>query len=386
MYIASITPLPINVSDRTNWFFLRIDTDEGRHGWGELTLSGGWEPAQLACVERLKPMLLGKEVVEACGSLTVYPHSAGGLVWNSVVSAAEMALTDLRAQEAGKPLHELFGKPLRKTFRLYANVNRMTRDRTPAGFAQSAATRVADGYSAIKIAPFDGVHWSELSEPAIRQRFDNGIAAVHAVREAVGPDIDVMIDCHWRFDESSAKTLLTEVESAKLFWAECLVSERPEHHAELARVREFARSRGTRLCGGERQSGPLGFAPIVKGRLLDVIMPDIKYAGGFAGMLRIAEESHAAGIEFSPHNPTGPVCTLASLHACALAPNFLILERQKENAMYDRVVVGQHPAMKDGAYELPTAPGLGVSVNEAVIAERPYQPLEHEALSDPRLG
>jgi galactonate dehydratase len=318
--------------------------------------------------------------------LGVYPQVAGGLAWNSVLSATEMALTDIQARARGVPIHTFLGKPLRKTFPLYANVNRMTTSRTPEGFAASAKQRVSEGYRAVKLAPFDGVHWEDLGTLEGQRRLAHGIDCVLACRDAVGPDVKLMIDCHWRFDEKAACHVLKETERARLFWAECLVSERAEWHPVLQRVRKFAQDCGVLLAGAERQVGPWGFEPIAQGKLLDVVMPDIKYSGGYAAMLRIAARVAQSGIHFSPHNPTGPVCTLGSLHVCSLVPNFLILERQSEGSVYDRIIRGAHPAFRDGEYHLPEGPGLGIELDLDAVAEHPYKAPVKEALSDPRLG
>src|SRR6185503_17444338 len=126
---------------------------------------------------------------------------------------------------------------------------------------------------------------------------------------------------------------------------------------------------------------------IAQGKLLHVVMPDLKYAGGYAETLRIAQRMHHAGIAYSPHNPTGPVGTFASLHLCALAPNFLILERQVDSpARYGDIMVGSHPALVNGCYAIPERPGLGIELNPDVIAAHPYKTPASVALSDPRLG
>lgn len=386
MKITSIVPLVVNVSEKTNWFFVRVETDAGLSGLGEATLSGGWESVQHTCLQRLGAKLVGKEVEQELPGLQVYPHSPGGLAWNSVLSAVEQALIDICARHAGVPIHALFGKPLRSSVRVYANINRMTRDRSPSGFARNASAKVAEGYTAVKIAPFDGVYWTELASAEGRQHLALGIDRVLATRDAIGPDVDLLIDCHWRFDERTACQVISGLEPAKLFWAECMVSERPEHHAALARVRAHAAERGVRLTGAERQVGVAGFEAIAHGKLLDVVMPDVKYAGGYAETLRIAERTAKAGIAYSPHNPTGPVCTFASLHLCALAPNFLILERQSETSIYDDIIVGSHPSLVNGCYAIPERPGLGIDLNPEVITAHPYKPPSVESLSDPRLG
>ncbi len=386
MKITAITPYAVNVSPTTNWLFIKVDTDAGLSGIGEATLSGGWEQMQHAAIARLSTKILGGTIEAAQLQLNVYPQVAGGLAWNSVLSAVDMALMDIAAREKNVPIYQLLGTPLRNVMPLYANINRMTKSRTPDGFAASARARVAEGYRAIKLAPFDGVHWEDMSRPEIKRQLDNGIACTLACRAAIGPDIKLMIDCHWRFDEKTALHVLRELGSAKLFWAECLISERADFHPVMRKVREFAEQQGVLLAGAERQVGIWGFEPIAQGHLLDVIMPDIKYCGGYRPMLHIANRAAQAGIRFSPHNPTGPVCTLGSLHICSVVPNFLILERQSEGAAYDKIIQGTHPAFNKGEYGLPEGPGLGITLNLEEIAARPFKAPAMEALSDPRLG
>ena len=386
MKIQKLTPYAVNVSEKTNWFFLKIETADCVTGWGEATVSGGWEEQQILNVQRLAATISGLTVDEALPHLAVYPHSLGGLVWNAILSAAEMALMDIKARALNVPIHRLFGAPLRDTIRVYGNINRATTDRSPAGFAALARDRMAQGYTAFKLAPFDGVFWADLHDAAVRQKYRHALDCIFAVRDAVGPDAGVLVDCHWRFDEPSALQMLRDVAPAKLFWAECVTSERAEHHAVMPRVRAAAKEMGTLVAGGERQIGLWGFEPLLRGKLLDVVMPDIKYTGGYSGMLAVANRAHECGVQFSPHNPTGPVCHMGSLHACALVPNFLILERQSEGTIYDQIVIGDHPKLVDGAYAVPQGPGLGITLNEAVLREHPPAKPRGESTADPRLG
>ena len=386
MKIQILTPYAVNVSEKTNWFFLKIETDDGLAGWGEASLSGGWEENQSLNCKRLGDMIVGKTIAEALPLLTVYPHAVGGLVWNSILSAAEMALMDIKARAAGVPIHRLFGVPLRDTIRVYGNINRAATDRSPAGFAALARDRAAQGYTAFKLAPFDGVYWADLGDAEVKKKYQHALDCIFAVRDAVGPGAGVLIDCHWRFDEPSALQLLRDLAPAKLFWAECLTSERAEHHPVLDRVRRAAENMGVLIAGGERQIGALGFEPLLRAKLLDVVMPDIKYTGGYTGMLAVARRAHECGVKFSPHNPTGPVCNMASLHACALAPNFLILERQSEGSIYDEIIIGEHPKLVNGCYAVPQGPGLGIALNEDALKARPPVKPRGESTADPRLG
>lgn len=386
MKIAKIEPLFVNVSNKSNWTFFRITTDEGLSGLGEATLQG-WEAVQAACLQRILPLLIGRTFEQAQPALAVYPHAFGGLAANSVLSALEMAIMDIRAQAAGVPVHALLGKQLRKSVRVYANVNRCIVDRSVKGYAETARAMAAQGFTAIKISPFDGVMPDQLDEPEVKAAIAKGIACTYAAREAVGPNVDVLLDCHWRFDETAARHVILELEAAKPFWLECMVSESPENQPALARVCRFAREHGIRLAGAERQVATAGFRRYVDNKLLAVVMPDIKYAGGYTEIASICRLTAAAGIEFSPHNPTSPLCTLASLHVSAVAENFLIFEHQlAENERYREIMIGAHPPLVNGCYDIPQAPGAGMKLNEDVVRAHPWRELAPEMIRDPKLG
>lgn len=384
MIIKKITPFVVNLSPKSNWFFVRVESDDEVEGYGEATLYG-WEKLQLAYLEQLSAGLIGRSAEQALGEVRVQPASPGGLVASSIISALEQALTDVRARAAGRPLYQTLASPQRTAIRMYANINRRTEDRTLPGFATSARAAVAQGYGAIKIAPFDGVVPDELGSAESRAHIHAGIERIHATREAIGPAVELLVDCHWRFDEKTAASVLGELERAKLFWFECPISESPENYPALARLRSVAHRFGTRLAGAEQQIGVAGFRPFIEGGLLDVVMPDVKYAGGYAEMLRIAALCERAGVAISPHNPTGPVCTMASLHVCAVAPAFLILEHQVgESPLYYEVLQGGHPEMAEGCFKVTEVSGLGIDLDEDVMRAHPYRPLSN--VRDSRLG
>lgn len=387
--IAAIEPLVFNVSEKTNWFFVRVTAESGLAGIGEASLNG-YEPAQLAYAEDIRQEWVGRTVDELLPLLKVYAHSPGGLIAASIISATEQAVTDLCARTAGVPVYQWLGNrgvAARKTVRVYANINRGARDRSPEGIARAARHAVEQGYGAIKIAPFDGVYWGDSNEPEKLRRTQAGIARVRAIREAVGPDIDIMVDCHWRFDGRGTQHLLHELKSLRLYWLECPVSENADAFALLQRVHRDTREAGMKLAGAERQIGLGGFAPFVDDGLLDVVMPDVKYAGGYGEMLRIAARCAQRGVHFAPHNPTGPVCNLASMHLCAVAPAFLVLEHQlAESPLFYEVAGGYRPTLVNGAFELPEAPGIGVTLDDSVLRAHPYRRLPANANLDERLG
>jgi galactonate dehydratase len=389
MRIAAIEALVFNVSEKTNWFFVRVTAENGLTGIGEASLNG-YEPAQVAFAENVRQEWIGKTVAELLPLLKVYAHSPGGLIASSIISATEQAVTDLRAKAAGVPVYQLLGGSAvaaRKSVRVYANINRGARDRSPEGIARAARHAVEQGYGALKIAPFDGVFWGDSDEPEKLRRTQAGIARVRAIREAVGPDIDIMVDCHWRFDERGAQRLLHELRAVRLYWIECPVSENSDSFALLQRLHAGARASAMKLAGAERQIGLGGFAPFVDDGLLDVVMPDVKYAGGYGEMLRIAARCAERGVHFAPHNPTGPVCNLASMQICAVAPAFLVMEHQlAESPLFYDVAGGYRPKLVNGCFELPDVPGIGVELDDAVLRAHPYRRLPANANLDERLG
>jgi len=386
MKIVRAEPLVINVSSRTNWFFVRLHTEDGLTGIGEASLNG-WEPLQVAYLQMLAADLVGKRADRLGQVLRIHAHSPGGLAAHSVLSAVEQAATDLRAKQLGIPVHALLGGSIRRSVRVYANVNRRTRDRTPQGIAKSAKDAADIGFGAVKIAPFDGVVWEDFGDIDARQRLSLGIDRVFAAREAIGPDVDLLVDCHWRFDEATAAAVLRELAAARIYWLECPVSEQPEHWPALARLRALANEHGIRLAGAETQSGLAAFKRAGEMKLFDVVMPDIKYCGGYGPMLSIAGATAVNGLGFSPHNPTGPVCNMASLHVCSVATNLLFLEYQlAESPLYSDVVKGVEPVMLNGCFNVPDTPGLGLELDDDVIRAHPYRPLPVHANLDARLG
>jgi galactonate dehydratase len=239
----------------------------------------------------------------------------------------------------------------------------------------------------MKLAPFDGVVAEDAAVTPIEARIRAGLDRVFAVRATIGNDCALLVDCHWRFDALRASELIRELAAAAPYWIECPISEHPVHFADIARLRCLAHDNGTKLAGGERIVGPDQAEAMCGAMFYDVLMPDIKYAGGFRGMLAIADVCARHGVAFSPHNPTGPIAHLASIHACAAAPSLLWLEHQwAESPRFYELVRGDAAPLVDGAFVLPQTPGLGAALDRAVAARHPYVELPREANLDERLG
>jgi len=302
---------------------VRARDDAGRVGWGEATLNDRAHEIH-AHVARHAPSWVGIPARPSQDAVT-----AGTDMANAAASCAiDQAVWDLAAQAQGVPLAAALGVPRAASVALYANINRGTHDRSPAGFAARAREATERGFRAIKIAPFDDVRADDLRTEAGRQRFDRGVERVLAAREAIGPACDLMVDCHWRLDERSAGEALARLEPARLFWLECPLPETVETLAALKRLRAQANARGVRLAGCESMTALAGFRPFLDAGAYDAIMPDVKYAGGLAEMLRIGDEARRRGVLCSPHNPTGPIAHLASVHVAAILDACPFLEFQ----------------------------------------------------------
>jgi galactonate dehydratase len=384
MKLASIDFHVLHVNAKTNWSFVRVRTDDGLTGVGEASLNG-YEPLLAAYLDLLRPQLLGSGPDDSLPAVATHGHAPAGLVAHAIRSALRQAFVDVRAKALGVPAWQVLGGKRRERVPVYANVNRATVDRSPAGCAASAAAAVARGFRAVKIAPFDGVLPDALGMPSTQDAIEAGIARVRAMREAVGPEVRLMVDCHWRFDEPTALAVLDRIAGLGVDWFECPVSEQPHAHDALGRLRDAARTRGVVVAACELQTGVDGFRPFIAPRRVDVVMPDVKYCGGPFTLLAIARYAHAHGVACSPHNPTGPVCTMASLHAALAAVDVASLELQVgESPLTLDLVHGVEPTFAGFAFAAPEAPGWGVDLDEAVLDAHPYRPVP--AGLDERLG
>jgi galactonate dehydratase len=383
MHISSFSFHSIHVNSKTNWSFIRIELGDGTIGWGECSLNG-WERVQDRYATEFGSSLIGKvfhTAADAAELCQCYPHSPGGLIAHSVKSATEVALIDAAARYRGKSVYALLAEernlPIERTqVEVYANINRATSARTPAGFATSAAAAVAAGFGSVKIAPFDGVLPRNCELESARKYIDDGIARVYAVREAVGDSVSIKVDCHWRFTATMAVLVFDRLMDARLDWLECPVSEHVEQHGAIAMLRRRANDMGVRLAGAEMQTGCSGFRPFIEGGLYDTIMPDVKYCGGMGALLDIAALAQKHSVQTAPHNPTGPICNYASLQTCAISAGCDLLEYQLgESELFRLMVFNEHPKLVDGKFTIPNELGVGAACDLLAFDQHPLRPV-----------
>lgn len=356
--ITAIEPVVIEISAKTNWTFVRVETNDGLYGLGEASLSGQ-EAAMQEIARQLELRLTGAPLTEID---RLVDDPTAGRAHRAVVSAIEQAGWDLKGKAAHKPVHAMLGGARHQAVPLYANINRRTVDRTPEGFVASARDALDAGHKMIKIAPFDDLTPQKGAEGDAM--FAAGMARIAATCEAVGPDVQVLVDCHWRLTVARAKDFIREAAALGLYWVECPLPEDPDDCADLMALRSLKDDLGVRMAGTEQGTDIAYFEKFLAAEVYDVIMPDVKYCGGIATMSRLAELAAARGVGFSPHNPTGPLCHLASLHIAAVIPNLLVLEHQyDESPMFMDLCPGAVPVMADGVSALPMGEGLGFTLS-----------------------
>ncbi len=355
--IQSVELRVARISAKTRWTFVEITTGSGIRGTGEATLFG--EETKIAAhVRRALPNLQGSAPDSKVVAAALDPAST--LDQFAALSAIDQAIWDIRGQIDGVPMRNLLGAPSEQPVLLYANINRRTEDRTPQGFAASATFAIGRGFSHIKIAPFDGVTPANAETVEGRSLIRQGLDRIAATCGAAHSHAKVMVDCHWRFTVPTARAVLDELASLGVVWYECPLPEHSDHFDALRDLRKRADSKGMRLAGCETQRAVEGFRPYLENGVYDVIMPDVKYAGGCEEILKIAALARDKGVVTSLHNPTGPICHAASLQMSSLLPESPVLEHQfDESPLFSDLIEVPLPPVTGGLAGLPQGSGLG---------------------------
>jgi galactonate dehydratase len=345
--------------------FVELVTEEGLVGVGEVRMVNRTETL-VACVHELAPRhVIGSDPfdVEALAwKIQRSDYSRPGEVTQSALAAFDVACWDLKGQALGVPVWKLLGGRVRDRVQAYAN-GWYQSYRDPAEIARLARTVVDRGYRALKLDPF-GAASAELS--SVEQH--RAMSIVAAVREAVGPDVQIFVEMHGRFTPATAVRVAHALEPYAPDWIEEPVP--PENPEAMKRVRL-----GTRLtiATGERAHQMEDIRPFIEQGLVDVVQVDLTHFGGFLQMKRLAGWADAYYLQMAPHNVCGPVGTMANLHFAIATPNYKILEHFNDFAdAWVHTLVDNSPVVEaDGCFALPQRPGLGVSLRHEVCAEHP---------------
>ena len=371
MKITRISSIVVNARMR-NWIFVKVETDQpGLCGWGEATLE--WKTkAVVGAIDDLSQLLIGQDPrrVEHLWQIMHRQYFwRGGIVNCSAMSGIDQALWDIKGKEVGKPVCELLGGPVRDTLRLYdhlggGSLEGMYKTIEPAQFADRLQESLARGFTAVKAMPIP------VSEPIESAKtLKHAVRCVEALRTAAGDEVDIMLDLPARTTPAAAIQFGRLLLDYDLYWYEepCW----PEHVDGLV---EVARSLPMPIATGERLVLRSQFREIFEKRACAVVQPDVAHCGGISEARRIAAMAETYMISVACHNPQGPVSTVASLHVGFATPNYLIQEVVRKDVPWRDDVVVTPVQMVSGLTQAPTAPGLGIEVNEQEAARHPFQP------------
>lgn len=344
-----------------NWVYVKLETDEGIHGWGEST-GGLTTAAEKGMLDELRSRVIGLDPLNATAVVdflrkTLFLTSGG-----SAVSGIEMACWDIIAKKASVPLWQLFGGKVRPNIRCYAN-GWYQGPREPEAFAERAVQIVEMGYTALKFDPF-GKAYKFMTRD--EEKF--AMKIVGAVRKAVGDNVDLMIEAHDRFNQTEAIRLGQMLEEYHPFWFET-----PVLSDNFDRLAEVARRVRVPVMAGERTSNPRQIAKLLAGGAIDIVNPEILGCGGIIGLLDCFAIARGFDAYVAPHNAQSPFCTAVNVHVDITQPNLLIQECFDDSsvAWTDEVLTG-YPKVVNGFIEPTDAPGIGVEINEAEAVKHPY--------------
>ena len=354
--IKTIETEIVEVNHRGNWLFVKVYTDDGTVGVGEA--SHGRNDARIQqLIETLKPALVGWNPFQLEAFRQRFYSDTESHTYHTALSGIEQAMYDLIGKVLGVPSYQLLGGKCREKIRLYANINRATIDRSPSGFASNAERAVAEGFTAIKCAPFDDVSTANISSGSLTPAICLGIDRIRTIRAAIGGDVDLMVDCHSRFNPGILIQVAKELEDLHLFWIEDAVS-----LDNLDAFGHMSRSIGIPIATGERLRTPTDFDRLLRSAEVDYILPDVKHVGGITGLKKIATLAAARNVMVTPHNPSGPVATAASVQCMASVPNFAILEYAWGEVEWRASLVSPPEKIVDGFIEVTDRPGLGITL------------------------
>ena len=346
--------------------FLELMTDEGLTGTSEVRIVNKTDTL-LACIEELAPRyVIGSDpfdVERLAWNVQRAEYGRPGEVTQSALAAFDVACWDLMGQALGVPVWKLLGGRFRDRVPAYAN-GWYTSKRDPAAIARLARDVVKRGYRALKLDPF-GAASAELAAPDRRR----AVEIVAAVREAVGPDVQIMVEMHGRFTPAAAVAVATRLEAYDPEWIEEPVP--PENAEALRRVRQATR---LPIATGERAHTLSDIREFIEGGCVDVVQVDLTHFGGYLAMKCLAGWADTYYLLLAPHNVCGPVGTMANIHLAVATSNYKVLEHFNDFAdPWVQDLVDHAPSVdrEDGCFGLPERPGLGLSLKHDVCALHP---------------
>ncbi|MFV0338156.1 MAG: mandelate racemase/muconate lactonizing enzyme family protein, partial [Chthoniobacterales bacterium] len=366
MKITSLTPYIVDCF-RTNWVFLKVETDEGIYGWGEASLEYR-EKTVAEAMREIGRELIGRRAadIEAIWQdVNREVYFRGGPVYMSALGALEMALWDIKGKALGVPVYELLGGKVRDRIPCYANAW-FAGAKEPKEFAEKAKAAIAGGFRGIKWDPF-GSAYLDLSP----EEFTKAEACVAAVAEVVKGKAELLIEGHGRFNVPTAIRAGDMLAAYRVGWFE-----EPLPPGNLDALADVRRRTRVPIAAGERLYSRWDYAPFFRSHCADFAQPDVTHVGGISELRRISDMAEAQFLPCCPHNPCGPVANAATLHAAAATLNIRRLETMATDVPWRTEIAREDTRFEEGCLTIPNSPGLGVDIHLDALAKHPYQPHE----------
>jgi galactonate dehydratase len=361
------------VADRSEhmakYVFVQVETEEGLTGWGEITTYPGSIANRTiaAALRELDTLLRGDDPtqVEALWHkvFRAYTYLGTRGAATAMISAVDIACWDIKAQALGVPVYELLGGKVRETVPLYTHFQY---DQTVERMVENAVAEVGRGSIAIKTDPFMAAggqlmltrHTAYTNGEIERETENRGVAMIEGIREAVGPDVQVLIDAHAMYNVPTAVRLATRLAPYDITWFEEPVP--PESYEALETVRNQV---PVRICVGERLYTRFEFLPVLNRHLTDYVMPDVTWTGGISELKKIATLAETFYTPISPHDASGPVNLMAGAQVAITVPNFYRLEARRIRLDFYNAFLEEPLTVRGDALLVPNKPGLGVKID-----------------------
>ena len=366
MKITAVKSFPVHPGWRKNLIFVKVETDTGIYGWGEAYSQYDRDTAVMAQLNALGPYLTGRSPFDIKHftqfAFDDYAARRGSVELWCAISGIEQALWDIVGKACGQPVYNLLGGKYREKIRVYAN-GWSYGMKEPEDYARAAEKVVKAGFTAMKFDPLPAPWRTYIP----KEHEKHAIRVVKAIRDAVGPDVDLLIEQHRRLAPMHAIRLDKQLAEFDLYWME--ESCQAEYPDELALIR---REIGVPMVIGEATYTKTGFRPLLEKRSADILNPDVACVGGILELKEIGAMAESFLVAMSPHNYNSTLVALAStVHVSATMPNFIITEYFLPFVDFCDKISPNQLKPKDGYIELPTAPGLGVDVDEEAIKNFP---------------
>ncbi|MBT4126307.1 MAG: galactonate dehydratase [Chloroflexi bacterium] len=379
MKVTAVTTLSVS---RFN--YVKVETDEGITGVGELhpaSGTGGTPFVPRAAVEYCAEYLVGKDpghIERHWQHMFRRQLFRGGSDMMAAIGAIDIALWDIKGKALNKPVYELLGGPTREKVRLYTHLG----GNTPEALAEEATARVEEGFTALRVYPFGDFGNSDFEEGLGLETMsftgmqNNAVERIAAVREAAGPDCDIMIDVVNRLTPAEAIGLGRALEPFNLYFYEDPIE--PENMDQWGWV---AQQQPIPLAMGERLYTVYQFRDLMNHQGAAFVRPDLSLAGGITNVKKIAALAEAAYVGVVPHNPLSCVLTAACVQIDAATHNISVQEYPYDDDKGIKAELVKEPLKRVGGYlEVPTKPGIGVELNEEAFKHYPPVPYERPPL------